>query len=88
MHTLLFSSYLIPAVIVLSTTFTAVCPSLDIIEDGSILFSSSPNANGNYPRATLAMYSCDLNFRLTGMANRMCEMDKQWSGMAPTCERE
>ena len=36
----------------------------------------------------VARYSCDRGYTLNGPAERTCHADAQWSGSAPTCERE
>ncbi len=33
-----------------------------------------------------ADYSCDVGYELDGVSQRMCQMDREWSGVAPTCE--
>ena len=35
-----------------------------------------------------ADYSCDEGFMLEGEAQRVCQKSREWSGVAPTCERK
>ena len=36
----------------------------------------------------VARYSCDTGYILNGTAERTCQANGEWSGSAPTCERE
>ena len=38
--------------------------------------------------SSVANYSCDSGFNLTGPSSRMCEVNAFWSGGAPICECE
>ena len=40
---------------------------------------------GNTP-GSLAIYSCDENYQLSGESQRTCESNGQWSGVAPACQ--
>jgi len=35
-----------------------------------------------------ASYSCIEGFRINGTSNRVCQMDDEWSGSEPTCDRK
>ena len=35
---------------------------------------------------SVATYSCDAGFALVGEETRVCQGDRIWSGMEPTCE--
>ena len=37
---------------------------------------------------SVANYSCDSGFVLTGFSSRICEVNASWSGNAPVCEGE
>jgi len=35
-----------------------------------------------------ASYNCTEGFRINGTTNRTCQMDDEWSGSEPTCDRK
>ena len=35
---------------------------------------------------SLVMYTCNVNYMLSGEALRICQADGTWSGTLPTCE--
>ncbi len=37
---------------------------------------------------SVATYSCDTGYIVTGLSQRECESNGKWSGMEPTCERK
>ncbi len=57
------------------------CPVLASPTNGAL---STPNLN----YLTIATYSCDTGYVLTGSAARTCQATGVWSGVAPTCPRE
>ena len=51
-----------------------------------------PPTNGNVivgvtTLGAMATYTCNPSYRLVGMDSRQCQENGQWSGEAPTCER-
>ena len=45
------------------------------------------NQQGNEP-GDRATYTCNSGYELIGSSTRICQTNGQWSGDAPTCERE
>ncbi len=74
----------------LSINYTSVvsCSGLSGIESGSIEYTTSPNADGNFHSGTIVSYSCVDDFRIVGTDTRVCEPNMNWSGEVPTCERK
>ena len=63
-----------------------VCPNLTIPENGQVV----QPPDGNFP-GTVANYSCDAGYRVSGNVNRECVSTGQeavWTGEAPTCQRK
>ena len=60
--------------------FFSGCDPLDPPCAGSI---SAPNTTVG----SIATYSCDLGFYLTGDVTRTCQSDGYWSGSMPCCEK-
>lgn len=57
------------------------CDNLSNPANGRVVLS------GNNPGST-ATYRCNAGFRLRGESRRTCQTNGQWSGKAPTCQRE
>ena len=56
----------------------AKCPSLQHPMNGHVVFSDS-----------VAIYQCDLRYRLDGPGERLCDNDTaQWLGREPECTRK
>ena len=68
------------------------CTILPDPTSGSVVFSTTANANSNYPSGTTATYTCTSGLGLVGVTSRMC-MDGDasgagtWSDSEPACER-
>ncbi|XP_064386348.1 sushi, von Willebrand factor type A, EGF and pentraxin domain-containing protein 1-like [Halichondria panicea] len=60
------------------TCTIVTCPVLTSPTNGALF---TPNLN----YLTIATYSCDTGYVLTGSAARRCQADGVWSGVAPTC---
>ncbi len=62
------------------------CSDLSLLTNGVINYDNimgSPR-----PVNTVATYTCTSSFTLMGNTTRTCGSDGQWSGSAPTCQRE
>ena len=57
------------------------CPNLPNPSNGRV------NQRGNKP-GDRASYTCNSGYELQGDSTRICQNNGQWSGDAPTCERE
>ena len=57
------------------------CPNLPNPSNGRV------NQRGNKP-GDRASYTCNSGYELQGDSTRICQNSGQWSGDAPTCERE
>ena len=51
-----------------------------LIDGGQFVLS-----NGTYI-GSIATYSCKEGYTLVGFEVRICQLDRKWSGLAPTCE--
>ena len=60
---------------------TVRCPNLPDPSNGRV------NQRGNKP-GDRATYTCNRGYELQGGFTRICQNNGQWSGEAPTCERE
>ena len=61
-------------------SFIAItCPDLSLPDNGRV------SQLGNTP-GSLAVYSCDENYQLSGESPLTCGSDGQWSDVAPTCQ--
>ena len=59
-----------------------------VIVDGCGPLPPPDNGNVDVPITTVgsvATYSCDNGFLVSGNSQRICQMDGFWSGSAPTC---
>ena len=59
-----------------------------MIVDGCGPLSPPDNGNVDVPITiigSVATYSCDSGFFISGNSQRICQMDGLWSGSAPTC---
>ena len=65
-----------------------VCPRLESVDNVEITYSTSPNSNDNFGSGTVATHDCVVGFGLLGESSRTCQNNEQWSGAAPSCERE
>ncbi|XP_064397052.1 sushi, von Willebrand factor type A, EGF and pentraxin domain-containing protein 1-like isoform X2 [Halichondria panicea] len=57
----------------------ANCGLLPSLSNGEVSFSATTFNS-------VASYTCDLGYILIGETSRMCQLDEQWSGDAPTCD--
>lgn len=56
------------------------CGDLAVPDSGQFVLS-----NGTYI-GSIATYSCKEGYTLAGFEVRICQPDRKWSGLAPTCE--
>ena len=56
------------------------CGHLAVPDSGQFVLS-----NGTYI-GSIATYSCNKGYSLVGFETRICQADRTWSGLAPTCE--
>ena len=56
------------------------CGDLAVPDSGQFVLS-----NGTYI-GSIATYSCNEGYSLVGFEVRICQADRTWSGLAPTCE--
>ena len=61
---------------------TLACPELTPPENGGVKFSAGTDIG------SIATYSCNSGFVLSGSGIRICGEGGLWSGDAPTCERK
>ena len=64
-------------------TVVVTCPDLDKPAKGIISYIGGSINNSTVN--TTAIYSCNSGYSLKGEENRICEVDGDWSGTAPTC---
>ncbi|KFM57441.1 Sushi, von Willebrand factor type A, EGF and pentraxin domain-containing protein 1, partial [Stegodyphus mimosarum] len=56
-----------------------VCPSLNDPQNGKVIFSQKR-------LHSVATYKCDRNFILSGLSERICQVDGTWSSSPPVCK--
>ena len=68
--------------IVNDTQHTAICPTLQTIRNGQIVYNylQRPIIEG-----TLATYSCNNGYQLTGVTASLCQANGMWSSSPPKC---
>ena len=84
MHQLVKVSYSIITIAISaheSSSTIVRCPDLPDPSNGRV------NQRGNKP-GDRASYTCNSGYELQGDSTRTCQNNGQWSGDAPTCERE
>ncbi len=59
------------------------CPALAPLQNGSIAYG--PDFTPDFEVDTVATYSCDPGFRLSGTEIRSCLDTERWSGQPPVC---
>ena len=79
-------SLLLHAVIIVCYCVHAVakCPELQNPQHGFFNYTSDMETNQRVWNTT-ASYGCDFGFSLRGVATRVCQSDKRWSGEEPYC---
>ncbi len=63
-----------------------MCPSLPAIDNGFVLYDTTPEIFLTYNVGTEATYTCNLGHRLVGQMVLECEITGNWSSAPPTCE--
>ena len=56
------------------------CGTLDIPSHGSVSYSCGTISG------SIATFSCDTGYTLSGATTRTCQTDRSWSNDSPTCE--
>ena len=64
----------------MDTSTAIMCPTLPDPLNGTVTWTS-------LTPGSIATYTCDEGFELTGEGNRTCQNDGTWSDDPPTCER-
>ena len=59
----------------------ADCDRLDNPANGTVVLTGTSMGD-------TATYSCNNGYELEGNRQRMCQMNRQWSGSEPSCRRE
>lgn len=57
-----------------------LCKDLLSPDNGRVLYT-------NTSVASIARYTCDQGYSLSGSASRVCRFNGQWSGIEPTCSK-
>ncbi len=65
-------------------TEPTTCPDLIASTSGMIIYSGE--TTNNRLVNTIATYTCDNGYTLTGGSFRVCQRDGTWDGTAPTCQ--
>ena len=64
---------------IIPTCNPVICPALTIPENGNL------DTSGLIFRST-AIYSCNVGYAINGNSTRLCQSDRNWSGLPPICE--
>ena len=64
----------------LSLLYIVNCPALENPANGEVMFS-------NRSEGSVAMYTCDSDYVLSGNGTRVCGTDGSWSGEQPQCSK-
>ncbi len=67
-------------------TISGPCFDLPQLMNGVIAYTDG--LADSRPINTIATYTCDNGYTLTGGSFRQCQNDGTWSGSAPTCQGE
>jgi len=60
------------------------CSSLEAPENGAVAYS--PAGGPLYDVDTVATFTCNMGYMVTGDATRVCTSGTVWSGSSPTCQ--
>ncbi len=71
---------------VFSLLFSGTCSDLPPLMNGDITYSGG--LADSRPINTIATYTCDNGYNLTGGPFGVCQKDGSWDGIAPTCQGE
>ena len=63
------------------------CTSLFFLENGQISYNDSVTLSHSYPLHTMATFTCDHGFSLSGATESICLISEHWSNQLPTCNR-
>ena len=64
---------------IIPTCNPVICPALTIPENGNL------DTSGLIFRSTTT-YSCNVGYTINGNSTRLCQSDRNWSGLPPICE--
>ncbi len=67
-------------------TISGTCSDLPPLMNGGITYEAG--SDNSRPVNTIATFTCDNGYTLTGGSFRACQNDRTWSGTTPTCRGE
>ncbi len=67
-------------------TISGACSDLPLLMNGDITYEAG--VVDSRPINTIATFTCDNGYSLTGGSFRVCQNDGTWSGTVPTCQCE
>ena len=71
---------------VISGTISGTCFDLPRLMNGDIAYTAG--LADSRPINTIATFTCDNGYTLTGGSVRVCQNDGTWDGITPTCQCE
>ena len=68
-------------------TISGTCSDLPPLMNGDITYNGGGSADSRTIN-TIAFFTCDNGYTLTGGSFRQCQNDGTWDGTTPTCQSE